>query len=195
MSNIRTFIAVDVSAGVRTRTAELIRRLQACGVKANWTKNSNLHLTLKFLGEIPDRRVPDVCRAITQSCADFAPMRLNFRGAGAFPRHERPRTVWIGVEPETDQLAALQEAIESHLYELGFPRERRRFKPHLTIGRVRSGGPEQQELGRLIQENCDFTAGSCQIEQVLAYGSFLDKSGPTYQVLGRAPLVQSAVEN
>ena len=190
MSNIRTFIAVDVSADVRSRTVALIKRLQVCGVKANWTESPNLHLTLKFLGDIPDRWVPDVCRAVTESSQDFAPMNLGFRGAGAFPRNDRPRTVWIGVQPETDQLAALQQTIEDRLYDIGFAQERRRFSPHLTIGRIRAGGPEQQELGRLIVQNSDFFAGSCRIERVLVYGSFRDKSGPTFQVLGRAPLVQ-----
>jgi len=188
MSNIRTFIAVDISAQVRSRAANLIKRLQVCGVKASWTDPSNMHLTLKFLGEIPDPRVPDVCRAVAESCSGYPRMKLGFHGAGAFPRNERPRTVWIGVQPETDEFAELYHTIEARLYDVGFAKERRRFTPHLTIGRIRAGGPELHELGQLILQNTEFVAGSCPVEQVLVYGSFLDKSGPTYQVLGRARL-------
>ena len=188
MATIRTFIAVNLSSEVGSRAEELMSRLRVCGVKATWTKPANLHLTLKFLGEVPDPRVPDVCRAVEQGCSGAGPMKLTFRGAGAFPRAERPRTVWIGVQTESSEFADLQQSIEECLYDRGFARERRRFVPHLTIGRVRAGGPEQLELGRLILEQVDFDCGSCTIDQVVTYGSFLDKSGPTYQVLGRSGL-------
>ncbi len=188
MSLIRTFIAVDISAEVRARAAALIERLQASEVKASWTRPENMHLTLKFLGDTPDAKIADVCRAVAAAAQSQAPLQMRLAGAGAFPRLASPRTAWIGVTDGGEQLGQLQQALEDELYEAGFSRERRRFVPHLTLGRVRAGGPAMQELGRLIDQNSDFDAGACWIEEVVTYASSLEKTGPVYQVMGRAPL-------
>jgi len=188
MGRIRTFIAVAVSDGVRTRIADLIGHLRTSGAKTSWTKPANMHLTLKFLGDTSETRIPDVCRAVSGAVERIAPFQLALTGAGAFPNDRRPRTVWIGAEQGSREICELAEMIETALHAGGFPREHRRFKPHLTIGRVRGGGPAQIELGRLIGSHTEFEAGTSPIDEVLVFASHLASSGPTYQVLGRAPL-------
>jgi 2'-5' RNA ligase len=188
MGQIRTFIAVDVSAEVRARANDLANRLRVSDVKANWTKPENMHLTLKFLGDTDETLIPDVCRRVAQAAKPFTPFRLVFGEAGAFPKIDRPRTVWLGVTEGDEPIVELQSAIEDTLADLRFPREHRRFKPHLTIGRVRGGGPKQEELGRLIAGNAEFDAHSCQVSELLIFASYLEPAGPTYQILGRAPL-------
>jgi 2'-5' RNA ligase len=119
------------------------------------------------------------------------PFRISLRGAGAFPSANRPRTIWIGVDQGADQLQKLQKAVEDGVKKLGFPRERRSFHPHLTIGRIRRGGPELQELSdRLLQQE-SYDAGSATIDQVVVYASYLEKSGPTYSAMSRIPLTGS----
>ena len=98
-----------------------------------------MHITLKFLGDVPNVEVPDVCKHVAGAVADIEPFEIEFQSAGAFHTNDRPKTLWLGVAPGEglEQLAALNAAIEERLHkEMGFPKEHRRFQPHLTIGRV-----------------------------------------------------------
>jgi len=188
MNTIRTFIAIDVGDDVRDRAADLARRLQVAGADVKWVDTDNMHLTLKFLGDIPDRETAEVCRAVSEAAQAHSPFNISLRGAGAFPNAARPRTVWMGVERGVAELESFQTGIEKALAKLGYRKEARRFHPHLTLGRVRRGGAAVRDLGRLIRDNEQFDGASASINKVLVFASFLDKTGPTYNVLGRAPL-------
>jgi 2'-5' RNA ligase len=191
MQNIRTFIAVEVGNNVKARAADLIKRLKKSEADVRWVTTENLHITLKFLGDVPNVEVPDICRHVSEAVADFEPFEIEFRGAGAFPDAARPKTVWIGVAPGEgfERLSALNDAIEERLKEaLGFPKERRRFQPHLTIGRVNSFNAAQDLLGEMIAQQAEFDASLAEIDEVLTFASFLDRTGPTYNVMGRAEL-------
>jgi len=188
MNKIRTFIAVEVSEVVLARAQELIGRLRPGDTNVKWVEPHNIHLTLKFLGDVPDAQTADVCRAVAKAAEQLSPFEIALRGAGAFPHVGRPRTVWMGVDRGADELASLHKAIEKDLAKLGFPKEGRRFHPHLTLGRVRRGGAPQRELGGLIRDNEEFDGGAADINELVVFASFLDKSGPTYQALGRARL-------
>jgi 2'-5' RNA ligase len=194
MNKIRTFIAVDFSEAALARAPELIQCLQPGGSDVKWVASHNMHLTLKFLGDVPEAQTADVCHAVAKAAEQVSPFEIALRGAGAFPHAGRPRTVWIGVDRGADELASLHKAVEKALARLGFPKEGRRFHPHLTLGRVRRGGAPQRELGRLIRENEEFDGGSADVDELVVFASFLDKSGPTYQALGRARLGQSPRE-
>lgn len=188
MSRIRTFIAVEVSAEVRGRADLLVNRLSRTGIKATWVKPENMHLTLKFLGDTDETLIPDVCRRVAEATKTYPAFQANFAGAGAFPSIDRPRAVWLGVTDGAQQLVDVQGSIEESLLDLRIPRERRRFKPHLTIGRIREGGTRAAELSQLLEKNKDFDAKSCEVSEVCVFASYLERSGPTYQVLARAPL-------
>ncbi len=188
MARIRTFIAVEVSPAVCHRASELIAKLQASEVKCTWTAPENMHVTLQFLGDTDDTLIPDVCRRVAQAAAPFEPFEMAFSQAGAFPAPDRPRTVWLGVDAGAEKLVRLQFAIQESLVELRFPREHRTFKPHLTLGRVRDGSPRSQRLAELLAQYRDYKASESDVSEVVIVGSFRDKSGPMYQIIGRAPL-------
>ncbi|MFV2065834.1 MAG: RNA 2',3'-cyclic phosphodiesterase [Pirellulales bacterium] len=188
MPTLRTFIAVEVASDVRSRACDLVERLRKTGVKATWTHPNNRHLTLKFLGDTEEGRVPEICSAVAAAARDHRPFRLQFVGAGAFPNCHRPRTVWLGVQEGEAAICALADRIETTLERLGVRREKRRFKPHLTLGRVRGSGPSQLDLGRQVEANAAFDAGVSRVEEVVVFASFLEPSGPTYQVMAHAPL-------
>lgn len=185
MARIRTFIAVDVDSSVRRKAAELTSRLRAAEGKITWVAPQQMHLTVKFLGEVPDTKLPKVCSAVEAACRTLAPFAIECRGAGAFPDRDRPRTLWIGVTEGVAELRALHDALEDQLAPFGFPKEGRGFKPHLTIGRVRQPGAG---LAELLAANEAFVAGGCEIGEAVVYASFLDRAGPTYEVLGSASL-------
>jgi 2'-5' RNA ligase len=185
---IRTFVAVEIGSAVRGRVADLVERFRAAGAKVKWVATENLHVTLKFLGDVDTPQIRDVCRAVEQAVADAAPFEFELRGAGAFPDTRRPRTVWLGIGQGSQDLVALNERIEPPLAELGFRREARRFQPHLTIGRVRRGGAALAELGKLLREHEDFPIGLTRASEAIVFSSQLAPSGPTYEALARAPL-------
>lgn len=191
MQSIRTFIAIEVGNDVKARAADLIKRLKKAEADVRWVQPEQMHITLKFLGDVPNVEVPDVCRHVAAAVADFAPFEIEFQAAGAFPDSARPKSLWIGVAPGEgfDQLEALNGAIEQRLHDtMGFPRERRRFHPHLTIGRLNAMGGAQVALSELVEQNASFDASIAEIDEVLVFASYLDKGGPTYNVLGRAEL-------
>ena len=185
---LRTFVAVEINAAVRQRAEELIEQLRSAGADVKWVAAHNLHLTLKFLGDVATQESPRVCDAVARGAAEVEPFELEVRGAGAFPNTRRPRTLWLGVGSGEQQMVALHDKVERPLEKLGFRPEHRRHQPHLTIGRIRRGGPGVTELGQLLQQHADYAAGRVKVSQVVVFSSQLGPGGPTYEALSRAKL-------
>ena len=190
MPRLRTFIAVELSPSVIKRANDLIDGLRVAAAEVNWVKTQQMHLTLKFLGDVPDTETPDICRVVRRAAADFEPFEVTCRGVGAFPSREKPRTLWIGIEDGAEELCELQAALDEALKkELGFAKEPRRFQPHLTIGRVKHEPPSAEgELAKLLEKHAEFDADLAVIDEVVVFASFLSKWGPTHDALDRAGL-------
>ena len=184
----RTFVAIEIDEAVRRRAAELVARLAVGTSDVRWVEPHNMHLTLKFLGEVPLKETPRVCEAVEQGCSEVQPFTLQLIGAGAFPHPGRPRTVWLGAGEGEPSAAMLEKAVDRRLRKLGYRSEKRKFKAHLTLGRVRRSGPGLVELSRLIREHADFDAGTTAVQQVTIFSSELTSDGPVYTALGRVEL-------
>lgn len=187
-NKVRTFVAVEVSEAVRSRAAKLIQQLRQAGADVAWVAPQNMHLTLKFLGDVDYRDVYHVCKAVEQSVATVEPFTVEIKGVGAFPSLERPRVIWLGVELGATQMADLNEKVETALNELGFPREGRRFHAHLTLGRVRKSGRAMEHLVAMLREHQDAEFGPTVVEQVVIFSSELEPTGPVYEAMGHAEL-------
>ncbi len=135
----RVFCAIDLPANVRKRIADHIARLQeqAPEARAAWNRDENLHLTLKFLGDIATTRVPALSRAAERAAGAVQAFELIVAGCGSFPPRGPARVLWIGIEDPTGRLAQLYQALENECAKEGFAREERAFHPHLTIARLR----------------------------------------------------------
>ncbi len=189
---LRTFVALELSGPVRTRAEELIAAIDGTAAQVKWVEPHNLHITLKFLGDVHQSQLTDVCRAVARGAAEVPGFELELRGAGAFPTPARPRTVWLGAGEGAQEMAALHERVEAELAKLGYRKEHRRFQTHLTIGRVRGGGPGIDELGARLQQHADFPAGRMAVEKLTVFASTLTPAGPIYEVLGTARLGSQA---
>lgn len=190
-STLRTFLAVELDAPVRDRAETLMGQFRGVAADVKWVERQNLHLTLKFLGDVPTTDMPQIIQAVTQAVAETNPFELEIHGAGAFPDLRRPRTIWLGVREGDEPMRVLHRQVESALKKLHYPPEGRKFTAHLTIGRVRGGGPTLADLGRLLQEHADTPLGRTSVEEVVVFTSHLDRSGPIYEAIGRAPLGRS----
>ena len=190
MPRLRTFIAVELAPSVQGRAAQLIKELQKSGAEVNWVKAPQMHLTLKFLGDVPDTETPDICRVVEKVASQFEPFEVVCRGAGAFPDIHNPKTLWLGFSQGAEELAKLQAEIEDALKkEMGFGREQRRFHPHLTLGRVKRCDDDARErLSQLLSQHAQYDADLAVIDEVVVFASFLGRGGPTHEALGRAEL-------
>lgn len=185
---IRTFVAVEVPAVVRTKLTQLTARLRQSPANVKWVDDANLHYTLKFLGDLSIQDVGDVCRAVQTAVENLPAFEIQVGGLGAFPTAQRPRTVWVGVRSGETEMVALHDAIELQLAELGFRTENRRFRPHLTIGRVRNSPEGIPELADLMAAEQSFFGGVVSVSEAVVFSSQLGPKGPTYDVLGTAEL-------
>jgi len=136
---IRGFIAVNLPDQMILWLSGIQKELKAFGLPVQWTRPENIHLTLKFLGEIPETDVARVCQAVESSAARFSPLELFSKGVGVFPGVKRPRVLWTGIAGRTDQLGDLQRDLDSGLNGIGFPKDDRPFTGHLTLGRFKAG--------------------------------------------------------
>jgi 2'-5' RNA ligase len=185
---LRTFVAVEINGPIRARAGELMAVLAGTAANVNWVEPHNLHLTLKFLGDVHELEIAEVCKAVVRGAAEVKPFALEIRGAGAFPNAARPRTVWLGAGVGAEPMIVLHDRVEAALAELGYREEHRRFQTHLTIGRVRGGGPGIAELGELLTQHADFVVGRMSVQKVTVFCSTLTPRGPIYDVLGTAQL-------
>jgi len=184
MRNIRSFIAIPLAADVNRKATRMLERLSQSGDGIKWVPADNLHLTLKFLGDVDNTDIPRMCNVIHQICQNYAPFQLQFRGTGGFPSLERPRILYAGVEDASGSLTEMVAQFETSLAELGFKQEPRDYVPHLTLGRTRSGSRRAsgEVMDRLASED-KTELGDMLVQSVQLIASFLDKSGPTYQVM------------
>ncbi|RIK82597.1 MAG: RNA 2',3'-cyclic phosphodiesterase [Planctomycetota bacterium] len=190
MAKLRTFIAVETPPDVVGRALKLAKRLTraATAAEVKWVAPENLHWTVKFLGDVDPRDLAEICRALAEAARSVAPFRMEVAGAGAFPNAARPRTLWLGAGAGGECLVSLAEAVDAAMTKIGFRREGRRYEPHLTIGRVRNGGPAQEALGELLAGNAGFEGGSMEVDEVVLFSSELRPEGPIYEALERAEL-------
>jgi 2'-5' RNA ligase len=180
-------LAIFLEADVRNRLAREIRRLQYDEDHVKWVEADNLHVTLKFLGQITESDAVNVSRAMQRLAQGFEPHTADVFGLGAFPSLQVPRTIWAGFGEGGDELAALGRAIEEQCSQLGFRREHRPFTPHITLGRRRADSPARI-LAERIQQSAETDFGSLSIAEFCVVASNLKRSGPTYVPLATIPL-------
>lgn len=188
MPKLRTFIAVEAAPNIRKRALELIELLRPTAAQVKWVGATELHWTLKFLGDVSTHELPDLCDTVEEAVSTLPSFEIAAMGAGAFPAADRPRTVWLGVGQGEAQFVALHDRLKEAMSHLGFREEQRRFRPHLTLGRIRRSPEGIDELGQLILDHATFPAGSMTVSEVVLFSSRLERHGPVYEALSRAQL-------
>lgn len=189
---IRAFIAIELERDVLKALdgvqSELKRQVRGNAVR--WTASSSIHLTLKFLGNVPARQVPAITAGLARACAPFQSFPLSFAHLGCFPNLQRPRVVWVGLESASGVLMDLQRVVETEIEPLGYPTEERGFTPHLTLGRAQrtASTEELRAVGRLIGERQVDQVASMWVNEVSLMRSELRPTGAVYTCLYTVPL-------
>jgi 2'-5' RNA ligase len=188
--NLRLFLALEPSEAVRRRLAALQAELRRGDARdaVRWVAAENVHLTLHFLGAVPEERVAPLAAAARAAAADAVPFALEVAGAGSFPNARRARVVWAGVGGDVGALARLVAALGERLAPLGHVPEARPFSPHLTLGRSRDPRGAPGLAAALAHAGDGAPPAAWRVGEVVLFRSQLSPRGPRYEALARLPL-------
>ena len=188
--DIRTFIAIELPTSLRDHLDALLRQLKRKRDNdIKWVDAANIHLTLKFLGSVKSELIAEISAVMAHAAAGSVPVDMHLAATGAFPNLTRPQVAWVGLGGETEALNQLLKTLESGLEPLGFAPERRPFRAHLTLARLkdRAGPATRSSLGERLRavatDRCDF-----RVDGVALIRSRLSPEGPHYSQLAVAPL-------
>ena len=176
--SIRTFIAIELTDPVRAEIARIEDTLKGKGGDIRWVRPENLHLTLKFLGDVEPEQIAKVEEGVRVAVQECPPFELVLSGAGAFPNPQRPRVIWVGIREEGEKLRRVYRSIQHQLFRRRFPKEKKRFSPHLTVGRVRS--PRGIEPVTEALQSLEVTPLTMAVEEIVVMRSDLYPTGPVY---------------
>ena len=185
---IRVFIAVSLPEELKAELGEISSSLSVQIPGVRWVPPENLHLTLKFLGDVEEAIIPDIQAILNQITPRYLPIICKFTGLGVFPSPRRPKVIWLGVTEGSDQLSGLAEDLSGESTRLGFKSEKRGYTPHLTLGRIKTGSGIAQ-LRKLLREEKEKPVRSgdstrlLKINMLLLQKSILTSKGAIYQTL------------
>ena len=187
----RTFVALELPRDLRVRIIEHSQQLRCefPEIRASWIREKNLHLTLKFFGDVPVANIPTLSLAVEAAAHAVSSFEFVVGGCGAFPPHGQPKVLWIGINDASGELSKLHEALEHECERLGFAREARPFRPHLTVARLRSAKGARR-LARLHSER-GFDWYAVKVTELCVMRSELSSEGSSYTALARYQLVRT----
>jgi RNA 2',3'-cyclic 3'-phosphodiesterase len=185
---IRTFICVDLSSNLKARLDSLTLELQKQSTtRVSWVKATNMHLTLRFLGDVAEDKIPNIQACIEQAGLGVKSFNLSARELGAFPNLNKPRVFWVGIKDLTNTLLPMQKRLEQGLVNAGFGPSDHPFSPHLTIGRVKEGNG--QDIASKLSK-IEFVPEDFSVKETILMRSDLKPSGTVYSKLALIKLAQ-----
>ncbi|RMG58651.1 MAG: RNA 2',3'-cyclic phosphodiesterase [Deltaproteobacteria bacterium] len=177
---MRAFLGIPLPEEVREEISAQVERLfsRLRGVK--WVEKENYHITLKFLGEVEEETAALLLKEVSTRASTFPPFSVDLSGFGAFPTLRSPRVIWVGIKSGGDLVGKLHEVIEEVAESRGFPREAKKFHPHVTVGRVKRPGGG----GLVLEKEDSLPFGRVRVDRFHLYRSTLTKAGPIYDIIG-----------
>lgn len=188
---IRTFIAIELPPELKAELTRLQNKLRSgCGNSARWVDPNGIHLTLKFLGNVPSDKIDDTVKAIEEAAAGTPPFQISVRGCGCFPNVLRPQVAWVGLTGDLKVLDDLVRKLDTALARLGFKPEGRAFTPHLTLARVRDTATpiERQAIGEATGRLPVEIATAIDASEIVLMRSELTPRGSIYTKLAAIKL-------
>lgn len=180
-------MAIEIPPPARKVIAAVQRRFEPLDLKASWVRPENVHLTLKFLGNIHPDRVPEIGRVLSEAAGEIQPFPLALSGVGLFPKKGNPRVLWVGVRDPGRCLDRLHRRVESGLQSLGFELENRPFSPHLTVARIKSP-KNARELRGQVEAGPELPHAEFEVGRMALFQSELTPAGSRYSILKEIPL-------
>lgn len=187
---IRSFLAFPVSSVLKEQLKPILNDLQATQADVKWVKLENIHLTLKFLGDVKTGDLEGISSVLRERCRSFHPISSYLCGIGAFPDMRHPQIVWAALDDPDKEIQTMVGVLEGDLEKFKIAKESRPFKPHLTLGRVRSSA-RLKDLWEALQQITIADKTQERLERIILYKSTLTPQGPIYEVLEEFELQKS----
>lgn len=194
MKTIRAFIAIEISPPSKLKISEFINQLKRSESDVKWVNDTQMHLTLKFLGNIEQDKIPEISGALKDIASKAVVFQIIFSGIEAFPDINRPRVIWLGIEKGADNLKKLAGHIEDKMKNLGFAKEGRCYKAHLTLGRVRSLKNIGALTSMISKTELDYRK-EITIDKLTLFQSTLTQKGVIYTPLNHLNFTNSAMHD
>jgi len=189
--NMRTFIAIDLPQNIKDGLQRIQDKLKASEADVKWVSPENIHLTLKFLGEIDDAKLAKINEIMLKVCSGKEQFQLSIRSLGVFPKINFPRVIWVGIDKGDKETNEIAQDLEERIASLGIPKEKRAFSSHITIGRVRSM-LNRQRLAEELERPENAPQGKdfpdFMVTKITLFKSSLSPKGPVYEALKEASL-------
>ncbi len=178
-NKIRVFIAVEVPEDLKIALQKIQEIFKNAGDRIRWVKPAGMHITLQFLGDIEVQSIPDIGGEIEQACMVRSPFDIRLAGTGSFPDVKRPRILWAGIREGAEEIKEIYKDLEPRLSGIGFAQERRPFRPHITLGRIKYI-KDPERFKSLIKQNSEVQIGSMTADAVHLIESRLRPDGAVY---------------
>ena len=184
----RIFVAVDISDEARRKVFEYMKALQRefQGLRVGWERAEKLHLTLKFLGETNEKQLSELIEIVRETAREISNFKLQIKNTGVFPSLRNARILWLGVKDESQSLWQISRILETECEPLGFPKEKRNFKAHLTIARLREPHKSKEIADKHLQNG--FEPVEFEASAIVIYESKLQSNGSIYSVVSKFAL-------
>ncbi len=195
---MRTFIAIELSEEIRGTLSQIQSHLKYSGADVKWGEKDNIHLTLKFLGEVSEEKAEKIKSILDEIGSQTKPFEINLKDIGAFPKIDYPRVIWVGLDKGAKESTELAQKIDDALSKIGFQKETRPFAAHLTIGRMRSSKNKEalkekiesfRVTGNGVRDTLPVTRNPFPVSSVIFFQSKLTPSGPIYTKLHEAKFI------
>ncbi len=186
---LRSFIAIELPETVKSALSELQGELKKCGADVRWVKPDNIHLTLKFLGDVEENIVEGIIDSLKGTCGKHSTFSLELSGIGVFPNKKSPRVLWVGLTG-SKILPIIQQEIDTGMATLGFKQEKRRFAPHLTLGRFKSSSGKK-ELADKMNLDMNTAFGLIEVNSVSLMRSDLGPAGAKHTTIAKIDLINT----
>ncbi|MCX5702566.1 MAG: RNA 2',3'-cyclic phosphodiesterase [Candidatus Omnitrophica bacterium] len=187
---MRAFIAIELSQEIKDSLSQLQERLKSSQADVKWVSPQNIHLTLKFLGEVDESKLEKIGEILETLKADKTPFYMRLSSVGAFPKTNYPRVIWAGIDKGDTETKEIAKFLEEKIAKLGIPAEDRPFSSHITIGRVKSGLNREGLVKKLNESVNHFAKANLefQVEKITLFKSTLTPKGPVYEILKEVSL-------
>jgi len=185
---IRIFLAFELPMEIKSIVTRVSEELRKSTFNLKWIKVDNIHLTVVFMGNIKMDDIPAIGDKIQKVCLKYGSFNILLNGMGCFPNRRNPRVLWLGLDGDLERISHFRDALQKHLIPFGVKQEKRRFKPHLTLGRFRKSKKIDPPLDESLLKYKELASPDCLLNELVLFKSDLKPSGAEYTKIEAWPL-------
>jgi len=186
---IRSFLAFELPEQIKDTVSRVSGEIKKTHLDVRWVKVDNIHLTVVFMGSIQRDLLDHMGPLMGKICRNFGPFHISLKGVGVFSNRRNPRVLWIGLDGDMERMSRFRDALQKDLEPFGIKEEKKRFNPHLTLGRFRKGAKTGAPLDAILEKYEDLTSPTGLLSELILFKSDLKPGGAVYTKLNAWPLI------